>query len=167
MRSWIQTKKQLASFQVLWWRRSHFGSRDSAIRLVALVRVVVIRLAEWRIKKVVLLSSRTRWLQCWSCETSIGNMGVQSFEWKWNSGTCTYIVVPSLSTIVAIIYTDIISMVTAIKQLARGGASTAGVIIVLLRCMDQRNSVTHLILCHSSVAVALHVQVLARQCCAL
>jgi hypothetical protein len=72
-------------------------------------------------------------------------MGVQSFAWKWNSGTRTYVVVSPLS-VVATICTDIIKMVTAIKLLARGNASTAGVIIVQLRCLDQtRKSATHLI----------------------
>jgi hypothetical protein len=71
-------------------------------------------------------------------------MGVQLFAWKWNSGIRTYVVVPPLS-VVATVCTDFIKMVTAIKQLVRGNASTAGIIIVLLRFLDQRNSATHLI----------------------
>lgn len=78
-------------------------------------------------------------------------------------------------------YTDIIKMVTAIKQLTRGGTSTAGIIVVLVGCLDQRNSVTHQLLLyyckqqhHSllhfhrySNCATLQAQVLAQQSCVL
>jgi hypothetical protein len=55
----------------------------------------------------------------WSCETSIDDMGVQSFAWKWNADTSTHVVVPSLF-IVATIYSEIIKMVTNNPAISEG-----------------------------------------------